>query len=129
VPTRQRLTAGTLVVIDPTATNTVVAVDHAYDTKVVGVVTERPGVILGEGGENKAKVAQSGRVKVKVDAQYGAIAPGDLLVSSPTQGHAMRSMPMVLGETQIHRPGTLIGKALEGLDAGQGEILVFLTIQ
>src|SRR5262245_54250206 len=129
VPTRQRLTAGTLVVIDPTATNTVVAVDHAYDTKVVGVVTERPGVILGEGGENKAKVAQSGRVKVKVDAQYGAIAPGDLLVSSPTPGHAMRSVPMALGETQIHRPGTLIGKALEGLEAGEGEILVFLTIQ
>ena len=129
VPTRERMTAGTLVTIDPTATNTVVAVDHAYDTRVVGVVTDRPGVILGEGGENKAKVAQSGRVKVKVDAKYGAVSPGDLLVSSPTPGHAMRSVPVALGETQIHRPGTLIGKALEPLDAGQGEILVFLTIQ
>jgi hypothetical protein len=129
VPTRQPMAAGTLVTIDPTATNTVVAVDHAYDTRVVGVVTERPGVILGEGGSDKAKVAQSGRVKVKVDAQFGAIVPGDLLVSSPTPGHAMRSVPMKLGETQIHRPGTLIGKALEPLDAGQGEILVFLTIQ
>jgi hypothetical protein len=36
---------------------------------------------------------------------------------------------MTVGETQIHRPGTLIGKALESLDAGQGEILVFLTLQ
>ena len=129
VPTRERMAAGTLVTIDPTAVNTVVAVDHAYDTRVVGVVTERPGVLLGEGGENKAKVAQSGRVKVKVDAQYGAVSPGDLLVSSPTPGHAMRSVPVALGETQIHRPGTLIGKALEQLEAGQGEILVFLTIQ
>jgi hypothetical protein len=129
VPTRWPMGAGTLVTIDPSAINTVVPVDHAYDTGVVGVVSERPGVILGEGGANKAKIAQSGRVKVKVDAQYGAITAGDLLVSSPTVGHAMRSTPMTVGETQIHRPGTLIGKALESLDAGQGEILVFLTLQ
>jgi hypothetical protein len=128
VPTRQPIVAGTLVTIDPRAINTVVPVDHAYDTRVVGVVTDQPGVILGEGGANKAKVAQSGRVKVKVDAQYGAVAPGDLLVSSPTPGYAMRSVPITLGETSIHRPGTLIGKALEPLEAGQDEILVFLTL-
>jgi hypothetical protein len=129
VPTRGTIGAGTLVTIDPSATNTVIPVDHAYDTRVVGVVSDRPGVILGEAGANKAKVAQSGRVKVKVDARYGAIATGDLLVASPTPGHAMRSVPVTLGDTQIHRPGTLIGKALEPLDAGEGEILVFLTLQ
>jgi hypothetical protein len=29
----------------------------------------------------------------------------------------------------IHRPGTLLGKALEPLGAGQGEILVLLMLQ
>jgi hypothetical protein len=129
VPTHTPLVAGTLVTIDPKASNTVVPVDHAYDTRVAGVVTDRPGVILGESGENKAKVAQSGRVKVKVDAEYGSVTPGDLLVSSPTVGHAMRSVPVSVGETPIHRPGTIVGKALEPLDSGQGEILVILTLQ
>jgi hypothetical protein len=41
----------------------------------------------------------------------------------------MRSSPVKLGETLIHRPGTLLGKALEPLEEGQGEILVLLTLQ
>ena len=34
----------------------------------------------------------------------------------------------VVGVT-IHRPGTIVGKALESLDSGAGEILVLLTLQ
>ena len=89
----------------------------------------RPGILLGEGGADKTKLAHSGRVKVKADARFGAIAIGDLLVTSATPGHAMRSKPVKVGEAEIHRPGTLIGKALEPLATGQGEILVLLTLQ
>ncbi len=89
----------------------------------------QPGLLLGEAGEDKAKVAHSGRVKLKVDAQYGAVAVGDLLVTSPTPGHAMRSEPVTVSGVALHRPGTLVGKALESLDTGQGEILVLLTLQ
>ena len=74
-------------------------------------------------------VAQSGRVRVKVDARYGAIKIGDLLVTSPTPGHAMRSRSVQVGSQTLHRPGTLLGKALEPLPKGQGEILVLLTLQ
>jgi hypothetical protein len=70
-------------------------------------------------------VAQSGRVRVKADASYGAIQIGDLLVTSPTEGYAMRSRP----RRSMHRPGTLLGKALEALPDGKGEILVLLTLQ
>jgi hypothetical protein len=63
---------------------------------------------------------------VKVDARYGAVAVGDLLVTSPTTGHAMRATDS--GGTTI-KPGTLLGKALESLANGQGEILVLLTLQ
>jgi hypothetical protein len=123
------LEAGTVVVIDPAAYNRVGASLHAYETGVAGAVSAQPGLILGEPGENRVLVAQSGRVRIKADASYGAISPGDILVTSPTEGHAMRSEPMQLGEASIHRPGTVLGKALEPLAEGQGEILVLLTLQ
>jgi hypothetical protein len=34
-----------------------------------------------------------------------------------------------VGGVTIHRPGTIIGKALEPLDKGVGEILVLLSMQ
>ena len=123
------LPQGTVVIIAPHESNRVAAASQPYDTRVAGVVSTRPGVLLGEGGEGKAKVAHSGRVKVKADAGYGPIAVGDLLVTSSTLGYAMRSAPVEMGGIQLHRPGTLIGKALEPLENGKGEILVLLTLQ
>lgn len=129
VRTPAQLAPGTVVVIDPAESNRVLPSFQSYDTRIAGVISSQPGIILGEAGEDKAKVAHSGRVKVKADAQFGAISVGDLLVSSTTAGHAMRSMPVEIGGTPIHRPGTIVGKALEPLQEGQGEILVLLTLQ
>jgi hypothetical protein len=129
VPSVQKLAPGTVVVLDSSRTNHVLASASAYDTKVAGVVSAEPGVILGVAGEGKVKVATTGRVKVKADASRGAIKVGDLLVTSDVEGVAMKSVPVDLGGTQIHRPGTIIGKALESLDKGTGEILVLLSLQ
>jgi hypothetical protein len=129
VPAVTKIAPGVVVVIDPGHTNRVQSSDRAYDVRVAGVVSDQPGVLLGESGEDKVKVAHSGRVKVRVDAGFGPVTAGDLLVSSPTPGHAMRSEPVKVGEVTIHRPGTVIGKALESLVDGQGEILVLLTLQ
>jgi hypothetical protein len=41
----------------------------------------------------------------------------------------MRSTPLTVGEAEFHRPGTLLGKAIEPLADGTGEILVLLTLQ
>jgi len=41
----------------------------------------------------------------------------------------MRSVPVDVGGAAIHRPGTILGKALESLDSGLGEILVLVTLQ
>ncbi len=101
----------------------------AYDTKVAGVVSAQPGIMLGERGEGKVLVATTGRVKVKVDATRAPIRVGDLLVTSEIEGVAMKSVPVDLGGVPIHRPGTLIGKALEPLEKGVGEILVLLSLQ
>jgi hypothetical protein len=129
VPSTQKLRAGTVVVLDVGLDNHVVASAAAYDTKVAGVVSAAPGVILGVAGEGKVKVATTGRVKVRVDASRGAIRVGDLLVTSDVEGFAMKSVPVDLGGTPIHRPGTIIGKALEPLAKGAGEILVLLSLQ
>ena len=129
VPASGPLFAGTVVVIDPAEGTRVAPASRSYDSRVAGVVSSRPGILLGEAGENKVKVAHSGRVRVKVDARYGPVAVGDLLVTSPTEGHAMRSTPLDFGGTPLHRPGTLLGKALEPLEKGQGEILVILVLQ
>lgn len=126
VKTSRRLPAGTVVVIDPDSVNQVVEGSKASDPLVAGVVSPRPGLVLGEKADNKVQVAHSGRVKVKVDASYGPVAIGDLLVTSPTPGHAMRAVNG--GSTPI-QPGTLLGKALESLKEGKSEILVLLTLQ
>jgi hypothetical protein len=41
----------------------------------------------------------------------------------------MRSEPMMINGRAFHQPGTIIGKALEPLDGGVGEILVLLSMQ
>lgn len=69
-----------------------------------------------------AMIAPAGRVTLcKVDAGYGGIEVGNLLVASPTPGHAMRSDNPL--------PGTVIGKALEPLAAGTGLIRVLVMMR
>jgi len=129
VESSQELPPGTVVVLDPTKSNQVIASTQAYDSSVAGVISLRPGLTLGEGGEGHVLVATTGRVKVKVDATNGPIRIGDLLVTSDKAGFAKKSEPVDVGGVRIHRPGTLIGKALEPLDQGTGEILVLLSLQ
>ncbi|HLL74046.1 MAG TPA: hypothetical protein VK421_02020, partial [Pyrinomonadaceae bacterium] len=61
VPSVQKLAAGTVVIIDPSRSNHVLASASSYDTAVAGVVSAQPGLILGEGGEGKVMVATTGR--------------------------------------------------------------------
>ena len=121
--------AGTVVVLNSQVANQVIASSQSYDTRVAGVVSARPGIALGEAGPNKVLVATTGRVKVKVDATRAPIRIGDLLVTSDVAGVAMKSEPLAIGGRQFHAPGTLIGKALEPLEQGVGEILVLLSLQ
>jgi hypothetical protein len=129
VESSQSLPVGTVVVLDHTRSNQVIASSQAYDTRVAGVISLQPGITLGENGAGKVLVATTGRVKIKVDASTGPIRIGDLLVTSGKEGFAKKSEPLNLGGVQIHRPGTLIGKALEPLEKGTGEILVLLSLQ
>jgi len=129
VDSSQTLEPGTVVVLDSGKSNQVVASTQNYDSRVAGVISLRPGLTLGERGEGRVLVATTGRVRVKVTTSNGPINIGDLLVTSDKEGVAMKSLPIEIGGVQIHRPGTLIGKALEPLVKGGSEILVLLSLQ
>jgi hypothetical protein len=98
---------------------------EAYQPTVVGVHSTRPSYVGGAanlGQDGFAPLAMMGVVPVKVSAENGPIAPGDMLVASATPGHAMTSGP--------NPPiGTVIGKALEGLESGTGVIQMLVMLQ
>ena len=72
-------------------------------------------------GEYLSIVTLGAYKMIKADATNEAIQPGDLLTASANAGYAMRA-----GEAAL---GTIIGKALEGLDSGQGLIAVYVSLQ
>jgi hypothetical protein len=129
VPSREDLAPGTVVVLDALRGNAVIASSAAYDTAVAGVVSEQPGLILGQAAADKEQIATTGRVRVKVDASSAPIRVGDLLVTSNKPGFAMKSIPVNVSGISMHRPGTIVGKALESMEGGEGEILVLLSLQ
>jgi hypothetical protein len=130
---------GDLLVIDPDSPYLVLS-SEPDDTKVIGVVG--PGLDYQEGelmvivfGWHGATPAEDDDenvrtvAKIKADASYGRIQRGDLLTTSPRPGHAMKAQPVDVAGVEIYRPGTIIGKALEPLDSGQGLIEIFIVLQ
>ena len=68
-------------------------------------------------------MAVVGIVPCKVSTENGPISRGDLLVTSSTQGYAMRASDM----TKLS--GAIIGKALQPLPSGAGKIEVLVTLR
>jgi hypothetical protein len=129
VPSTTDLQPGTVVILNRDRNNEVMASSTSYDTTVAGVVSAQPGITLGVEGKDMEQIATTGRVKVRVDARATPVRVGDLLVTSTVPGAAMRSEPMNINGRMFHQPGTILGKALEPLDGGVGEILVLLSMQ
>jgi len=97
-----------------------------YATNVVGVYSTSPGFLGGSSDDDdqtgKVPLAVVGVVPVKASAENGAIQPGDLLVASSTPGYAMKA--------EANPPvGSVIGKALEGLEEGSAVIKMLVMIQ
>ena len=102
---------------------------QAYDRRVAGVISGagsyKPGIILGRQGPSGDRVplALTGRAYCRVDANYGPVAVGDLLTTSPTVGHAMRA------EDPRRAFGATIGKALRPLRADTGLVPILIALQ
>jgi hypothetical protein len=117
--------AGDVLVADPDEPGVMRQSAGVSDRAVVGIVGGAPGtrfaVGVTQGTPGEAPLAVSGIVPCKVDASYGAIRVGDLLVTSPTPGRAMR--------LEAPAPGTILGKALEPQPSGLGTIRVLVTLR
>jgi hypothetical protein len=123
---------GTVLVLDPdsdalrpcyeSAQTSVIGVRSPYegpdDNGKQHVITYGSNMILPpEEGESETVEVP---IKIKVDASYGPIKRGDLLTTSATVGYAMHASDPKLG--------TIVGKALESLASGRGEIKVMVTL-
>ena len=124
LPAVEGLEPGDVLVIGPDGH--LLRSSRPYDTRVVGIYSTEPGFVGGSDEEMKnpgqVPVAIVGIVPVKASTENGPIVPGDLLVASSTPGYAMRAGP--------NPPvGTVIGKALEGLDEGTGVIQTLVMLR
>jgi hypothetical protein len=111
--------------------DSIVVSEEPNDGLVLGVVSSEPGFLLNVDrdveDDGLFPVALCGRVPCKVVDENGPIARGDFLTTSSTPGHAMKASSAMMDGREIHRPGTIIGKALGSFESGTGTIEVFVT--
>jgi len=126
----EEILPGMVVSIDPSRPGGLRIARGKYDHTVAGVVSGaggvRPGMVMGQSGTVAAgehPIALTGRVYVYADASSGPILPGDLLTTSMVPGHAMRVAE------HDRAVGSILGKAMTGLDEGRGLILVLVALQ
>jgi hypothetical protein len=110
-------TPGDVVVLDAADPGSLRASSTPSDPAVAGcVVAPEAGYELPRG---QALVAVVGIAQCRVDATQGSIHAGDLLTTSATPGHARRAVTPAAG--------TILGKAMEPLEAGTGLIRVLVS--
>lgn len=101
--------------------------DAQYDSRATGVVSGAggltPGTVMESNPDSAHHVtlALAGQVYVKADPQYGPIAAGDLLTTSPSEGCAMRV------SDRGRAVGAILGKALATLDGEPGLVRMLVT--
>lgn len=102
---------------------------QAYDPTVAGIISGaggvKPGMLMGQHGtvaNGRHPVALTGRVFCHVDANYGAVKPGDFITTSATPGHGMKAEPG-------RAAGAIVGKAMTALTEGRGLVLVLVSLQ
>ena len=128
IPASEALEPGDVVCADKSSSDHVVKCRSKYDTSVLGVISTEPGLLLGvddpeiDYDDGYAALALSGRVKTKVTSANGGIEIGDTLVPSPIPGYAMKCRDTYLCI------GSAIGKALEPLATGEGEVIVLVSL-
>ena len=111
-------------VIDENNPDTYRLSSAAYEQAVAGVISTKPTIVVGNGKTSQTAVlAMVGRVPVKATAENGPIMRGDLLVSSPLRGYAMKYDSTK--DNDLKMVG-VVGVALENLSGGTGKIMALI---
>ncbi len=116
----ERAEAGDVLVIDPQHPGKLRRSGEAYDSKVVGIVSEQPTFRIGVKGGG-VPVALVGRAQVKV---VGPVKPGDFLVAAGVPGCAMRAADP--------GRGGVLGTAMTGFNGARdarGAVIAFVHLQ
>jgi hypothetical protein len=121
---------GMVVAIDSENPGQLRIADKAYDRTVAGIISGangiNPGMTMSQKGtlvDGALLVALTGRVYAWADVSNGHIAPGDLLTTSDTPGHAMKVTDY------DNAQGAIIGKAMTSLENNTGLVLVLVSLQ
>ena len=124
---RTHFEPGDVLVIDPSSPGRFLKSAEPYSPLVSGIYSTKPGAVgrrqRTPKSEAEVPMAMIGIVPVKVSAENGAIAVGDLLVTSSTAGRAMKATD------PSKTTGRVLGKALGSLNSGTGVIEVLVTLQ
>jgi len=96
----------------------------SYSKSVIGIVSGNPYIVINNSGKEEKlyPVVLAGKALCKVDARNNPVKPGDLIVASETAGCGMAGKI-----DSFDKIGTVIGKALHGLDDGIDLIPVFVV--
>jgi len=123
----KRYEPGDVLVLSGDDASDVAKSSQPYSTLVSGIYSTKPGVLgrrqTGEKSDTEIPMAMVGVVPTKVSAENGPIRKGDLLVTSSTEGHAMK------GTDRSLLVGAIVGKALGSLNSGIGVIEVLVSLQ
>lgn len=118
---------GMVVCIDADHPGQLVVCTEPYDRTVAGIISGagdvEPGMLMAQRDsvvDGAYPVALTGRVYAWAE---GPVEPGDLLTTSDTPGHAAKVTDY--GKAQ----GAIIGKAMTGIEGGEGLVLVLVALQ
>lgn len=129
---------GDIVVVDPNNDEHIIQSNVPYQSSVLGVVVDNPGMLLNSKDAidtgnrrrpNEKSLVLVGRVYVNVCDENGPIQRGDLLVTSSKPGYAMKSIPEIINGKPFYPSGCIVGKALQSLTSGSGKILAMINLQ
>lgn len=123
-PASEPLEPGTVVAIGPDGSAVRATAERA--SAVMGVVASMPSIVGNSPDEPGSReghvpVAILGIVDVNVTDRSGAIRPGDLLTPGEVPGTAEKAVWTY--------PGTVVGKALEPFEEGEGTIRMLVTLR
>jgi hypothetical protein len=131
--------AGDVVIIDAVSGKAKKAY-QAYSVNVAGVISEKPGLLIGKGSEEEGykRLVLVGQIPCKATTVNGPIKPGDFLISSSKPGYAMKadilSVDSAKTVTELKKilehnqkiQMSIIGKALEPLSEGEGKVTILV---